>query len=385
MTDSSSKRKRILFLYPDPPGFSGQRRASELMLEVFEDSPKFELIAIKLPGLPKTGGGLRAYWRFSFFTTASICSLIYHSIFSGITGAFIALCQTRSTLIREEFLIGLIRLLCRQSNLPIGYRLDGSNFTRWSGNEDVAQKFRKVLGKGKFVSVLGPTQREIIGSKFQSNDLTPVIVPNTCEFDAVSADEVTTKQSMSGIKVLHLSSLMEPKGYIQIVESVKDMPQVTRFTLCGKITLTQYDQRFSTVADATNWLEQKTGELSQLTWIRGAFGEEKRQLFLDAQIFVMPTDYPVEAQPLVLLEAMACGCVIVTTSVGEIGYMVDDSNAIILENKSAAQVSTAINRLAGDEDLRVRLALRGREQFLARFSKDQNKKTWNQQFGKTYV
>jgi glycosyltransferase involved in cell wall biosynthesis len=58
----------------------------------------------------------------------------------------------------------------------------------------------------------------------------------------------------------------------------------------------------------------------QLEWIRGARGAEKQALFEQAQIFVLPTQYPVEAQPLAVLEAMAHGCAIVTTDVGELAF-----------------------------------------------------------------
>ena len=355
------------------------------MLEVLADSKQFSIIPVKLPGRPKTGGGVVASMKFLFATVWSIILVIFHAIFSRLDGLFIATCQTRSTLIREDILILLIRLLTRRPNLPIGFRLDASNFTRWSGDEPVAKKFRKVLGKGKVVSVLGPTQKKVIEAKFTSNELTPIIVPNTCEFDIISEAEIRDKQtSIESLNVLHLSSLMEPKGYIEVVEAISECASETHFTLCGTITSTLYDQRFKSVNEASLWLKNESKEQPRLQWLHGAFGEEKKQLFLAAHIFVMPTDYPVEAQPLVLLEAMACGCVIVTTDVGEIGYMVDKSNAIILEKKNSDLIADAVNRLANDSQLRIELATKAREQFLSRFSKKQNQSTWIEIFSATY-
>ena len=355
------------------------------MLESFQNSTTFELIPVKLPGLPKTGGGALAYLKFLFFTISELIALIYHAIFSGISGVFIALCQTRSTLLREEFLIRLVRLLARRPNLSIGFGLNGSNFTRWKNEDPVANRFRRVLGFGKFVGVLGPSQKNIIDKNFKTNDLRAIITPNTCEFEPLDTDEIRRKHADSSpLNVLHLSSLMEPKGFIEIIESMPDWPAGTQMVVCGKITSTIYDQRFNSVKESSDWLRCKTSTFENLTWIDGAWGSEKFKLFAKSHVFVLPTDYPVEAQPLVLLEAMACGCVIVTTEVGEIGYMVDDSNAIILKDKSARQISDAINRLAAKPELRLRLALQAREQFLARFSMEQNQKTWNEHFTKTF-
>ena len=377
--------KKILFLYPDPPGFSGQRRAAELMLDVLEDSEQFSLIPVKLPGRPKTGGGLAASLKFLFTTVRSVILVLFHALFSRIDGLFIAACQTRSTLIREDIFTFLIRLLSRRSNLPIGFGLNGSNFTRWSGEEAVAKKFRKVLSKGKFVSVLGPTQKKIMEEKFSTNELTPMIVPNTCEFEMISEAEIREKQTNEkSINVLHLSSLMEPKGYIQVVQAIPKIASETHFTVCGKITSTQYDQRFKSVSEASHWLEKESEKQPRLQWLKGAYGEEKKKLFLAAHIFVMPTDYPVEAQPLVLLEAMACGCVVVTTDVGEIGYMVDDSNAIILARKEAGLIAEAVNRLIDDRQLRIELAISARKRFLDRFSKKRNRSMWHEIFAATY-
>ena len=379
-----SFKKRILFLYPDPPGFSGQRRASELMLEVFEGSESFQLLPVKLPGLPKTGGGVFAYLNFAMAMTWSIFSVVRHAVFSNLSGGFIALCQTKLTLVREHSLLRLIRFLSRKPNLPFGYRLDGSNFTGWADDEDIAKKFRHVLSEGKFVSVLGPTQKKIADDRFRSRDLEPVIVPNTCEFKPISMAEIVSKQTgVETLKILHLSSLMEPKGFVEFAESTSKTSDNTQLIVCGKITSTQYDQKFKTVGEATDWLRKQASDSERLSWVEGAYGEEKRQLFLQSHVFVMPTDYPVEAQPLVLLEAMACGCAIITTDVGEIPYMVDDSCALVLKKRCSDEIAKAIEKLH-DEKFRQQLAVAGHERFLSRFSMQQNLETWRSIFQSAY-
>jgi len=385
LTASSAKRKKVIFLFPDPPGFSGQKRAAELTLELFEDSDQFDLIPVKLPGLPKTGGGIVAYSRFALTTLGAMLRIVYLSLFARLDGAFLAISQTRKTLIREHFLIHLVRLLSGRPKLPFGFRLDGSNFTRWQGSEPVAQKFRAVLGEGKFVSVLGPHQKKVIDENFRTRQLQSYIVPNTCEFESISERDIRAKHADDAvISVLHLSSLMEPKGFVEFVESIPDTVENTRVVVCGKITTSEYDRRFSSVSEASNWLRDQSDASPRLTWIPGAFGNEKYQLFREAHIFVMPTDYPVEAQPLVLLEAMACGCAILSTITGEIGYMLDDSTAIILPDRNPAGIANAINRLVHDPELRLMLALNANKKYTNRFSREQNRHSWMELFSITF-
>jgi glycosyltransferase involved in cell wall biosynthesis len=114
------------------------------------------------------------------------------------------------------------------------------------------------------------------------------------------------------------------------------------------------------------WIESKINSICErkgsrvsVKWICGAHGEEKAELFRNAQIFVFPSTFPVEAQPLVLLEAMASGCALITSTVGEIPSTVDESVAILEENPTAEVLAQDIRKLLESPAERVRLGLGG--------------------------
>ena len=80
-----------------------------------------------------------------------------------------------------------------------------------------------------------------------------------------------------------------------------------------------------------------------------------------ADVFVLPSTY--EPRGAVINEAMAAGLpVIVTDRCGSIGDIVlDADNAVIYRAADAAALSEAMDRLAGDDELRARMAQRSRE------------------------
>jgi glycosyltransferase involved in cell wall biosynthesis len=142
--------------------------------------------------------------------------------------------------------------------------------------------------------------------------------------------------------------------------------------------VSEFDARFTTAASVTNWIAEKIDRIGpeRVTWVKGAVEERKRNLYICAHIFVFPSRYAVEAQPLVLLEAMAAGCAIITTRVGEIERILGPNEAYFLNRADAAELTEAIALLARDSELRSRLATAACRRFIAEFSKTRHIDAW---------
>lgn len=76
-----------------------------------------------------------------------------------------------------------------------------------------------------------------------------------------------------------------------------------------------------------------------------------------------------EGMPMALLEAMACGKVVVASRVGEIPYVMDDQKTgILVDPGSSTQIAEAITALAASPETRSRVGAQAREKVVQDFS-----------------
>ncbi len=377
---------RVLFIYIGVAGgFSGQAKATDLIIDGL--NPK-GVVCVRglLPYLDRSGrlpvsiSGvslfaklLRVYWRF-------LCERLPEG------GAIhLSLGLTRFALLRDYVALICASLFARGRVRKV-VALHGSVFTEWPTNSLNAQLFRSVIRCAGCVTCVGSSHRQaLINLGVSSGKIE--IVPNTCEYDGIEESDVTERQASSDqpLECLFLSSLTDTKGYPEYLEALEMIGSVDgapiHAVLCGPIMMDAYRKRFETYDEAKVWIEQKVASINesdrvQAEWIPGARGSAKKALFEQAQIFVLPTQYPVEAQPLAVIEAMAHGCAIVTTDAGELLSTVNDESAIILSAPTPDSVKQSIISLAEDEQLRLRLSQAALNQFKLKFNRERYVQRW---------
>lgn len=374
-------RQRVFFLFADGMSHSGQREASRLIFSHL-DPARWAVVLIRLPALERTGGRAGALGRY-----------LVRLAWAWLTGLrvlgarrpllHVNLGQTAMALVRDGFLVRVVHWLRRDSRFVVS--LHGSNFMEWPERSELAQRFTRFLSQAVLVTVLGESQRR----RLIQLGVSPTqvrIVPNTCDAPLLVEADVRAKQVRGGpLSVLFLSSLIDTKGYPEFLESLlllaEEHNRRVEAVLCGPVTASQFGERFNSDAEAIRWIEATTDAINRtgrvaIRWVRGAQGAEKWALYRDAQVFVLPTRYRVEAQPIVLLEAMAHGCAIICTTVGEIRSILSSDEALLLENGDRRAVATAIHRLGEDAGLRCRLALAGWSKFSREFSKKRYGERW---------
>jgi hypothetical protein len=247
---------------------------------------------------------------------------------------------------------------------------------------------RRLSQSARFVTVLGPRQVDRL-AELGIDRQKLVHMDNTCRISAVSEQQCRAKQALDGrpLRVLYLSSLIESKGFREFVDAIELLAQrhntPIHATLCGSINTTNSPSGRRYLDEVRDWLTKKLESINRsrevrLTWIEGADGADKERLFRDAHVFVLPTVYKNEAQPIALLEAMASGCVIVTSDVGEIPNTVDSQSAILLKAPGARCVADSIEQLRLSADQRLSLTLRGLVLFRNRFSFVEHIRRWEQ-------
>jgi glycosyltransferase involved in cell wall biosynthesis len=101
-----------------------------------------------------------------------------------------------------------------------------------------------------------------------------------------------------------------------------------------------------------------------IDWLGRPSQTELRQLYNRHAVFVLPSHF--EGWGLPAVEAMACGCALVTAdNGGGRDYAHHEATALVVPPQAPALLAAAIDRLLRDQPLRLRLAAAGRQQALA--------------------
>ncbi len=375
--------KSIIAVYAIGTGFSGQRFAIEMLLQGLREKG-WQVEEVHTPSLDRVGEEKGAI--FSFLGKLCICGIQQTLAAFSNKIVYCGLGLTIIALVREGFPL-LMRSFLPLSKLGV-IALNGSLFLNWSSDCLEAKLLRQITKAARYISILGPNHRhKLIELGLPESKI--VIVDNTCLLESITTQEVEQKQqSNRPLKILHLSTLIETKGYLDFVEAISKLAATTdtniEAILCGKITDRKEDNpRFPNPDDAKEWLEQQIASINssdrvRLRWVNGAVGEEKAKLFRSAHIFVLPTRYPVEAQPIVILEALASGCAVITTKAGEISTTLSDRTAILADDYSATAIAQAITELINHRDRRQELAINGLSLFEQRFSYTKYIERWEE-------
>lgn len=357
--------RKVFFFYPKAEKLTGQEQASKLILSSFKD---FDFCISFLPAFQRS--------RRSPFYLLGYFMRVFCSWFNIVTVAFSAqpkvyvnLGQTYLSLIRDG-LPFLILSFFKPYSMVIS--LHGHVFTTWNGSEKVCKLFMSILSRAQVVTVLGSVQKEKLMSLGLSGNKIE-IVPNTCEFDVYHKED-----SEGSLNILYLSNLIEEKGYLEYLDfleliSQEKLTKKIDAVLCGTI--------YEGESDQTLELEKRMDKINKseqvsLIWIKGAYGSDKEELFRKADIFVFPSKYRVEAQPIVLVEAMATSCAIITTKVGEIPSTVSEKCSYLLRQPNPIEIVEKVLSLTEDKLKLKAMQFESAKRFEEFFSLDIYKKNW---------
>lgn len=384
----------VVMVYPTTRGYSGQAAASRLIASHLAPE-RFQVEVVELSAFERTAPSrlfealrvllqtLCAWWRLVGVLRAlperAVLYLNYPQSWNG--------------LLRTGF--PHFATLLFRPNTPVVASLHGSLFVSWPPNDARRRAFTAVLRRCNCVTVLGQHQAQVLAN-WGIDPGRVRVVSNSVELLPIGPSDFEKKQSYgpwSGapIRLLHLSSLMEEKGFpefLDMLEVLADEKSGLFFdaVLCGPVALSSYSRRFRTAAEMEQWISERIDGLNQRThlsirWIPGASGEEKRRLFELAHIFVFPSRYPVEAQPLVLLEAMASGCAIVASDVGEVRETLQGTGCLLpLADLTPRRLADEVLWLASNEGVLRSSAARGLSLFDERYAIPAHLGTWEALF-----
>lgn len=377
--------KSTLFIYSLPEkGFSGQAKASELIVAGFKNK-NIPVSLLHPPAIDRTSKHLGALNYFFFLFRLLLCwlrALVFR--FNSLCSVHLTLGQTLFALLRDGVTLYFVTLF-QGDSLRSVVALHGSVFLNWEKKSWEAMLFLWIVRKCSYVTCLGERHRKSLINLGVSKEKIHIVY-NVCEYDVISEGDLLQKHTQTlNLNILFLSSLIDTKGFPEYLEALEVLSRnenyILKAVLCGPITITPYSERFKSKSEAQDWIESKVERINhssnlKVEWIPGASGTAKAQLFKNAHVFILPSRYKVEAQPLAVIEAMAWGATVITSTVGELLSTVDHGCAIILDSTSAEAIADSLERLIVKPELRQDLALAARNRVLERFDRDSYIKNW---------
>ena len=225
------------------------------------------------------------------------------------------------------------------------------------GNAVLTWVLRRFLVSSDVVTVL--SSAELSAYRAFDARIRVHLVPNAID-PAGLADQVRACNTHGPLKLVYVGRLVRSKGLFEVVEALVKLKRAgRRFTL----SIAGGGPDLSGLIAAA-----ERGDLRNCVEFLGSvFGADKCRLLLDSDVFVFPTY--TEGLPYSLLEAMAAGCVPVTTPVAAIpDVMRDGEHGVFVPVKNAAALAAVVAALDDDRERLKRMAEAARRRVLERYT-----------------
>jgi glycosyltransferase involved in cell wall biosynthesis/2-polyprenyl-3-methyl-5-hydroxy-6-metoxy-1,4-benzoquinol methylase len=185
------------------------------------------------------------------------------------------------------------------------------------------------------------------------------------------------------IKIIFLSNLIESKGYLDVLEAtsllVNEYGYNVKTDFCGEFI--QYDdaQRSVTLSEAKQYFHEfitKNNLKNHVNYNGVVEVEKKKELLTAAHFFVLPTNYINEGQPISIIEAMAYGCVVLTTDYRGISDMITIyESGVYVKYNNPKEIAFEIHNLIQYPSEYQRISRNAHENYLRNYTKKVHLKT----------
>jgi len=348
--DMADKKKNIILIGPTPPPFTGQSLSFEMLINGLQEhgyNPFVVDISRKLvryTRLPWLG-------RVAELIAAYFC-LIRHLFLLRGRRVYITIAQSRKGFFRDFLYIWS----CVLFRSKIFVHLKGGNYDGFYNSQGRIVRFliKVTIKRVSKILVLGKSLEGMFDFEQSLKHKIKVIhngLPNNHRGHSKS---LSPKKI---VKILFLSNLIESKGYMDIVRAMailRDTYEINAVAhFAGEFMSSEDDvvvgslkQKQDNFFDLVASLQLK----NSVYFLGSVSGKNKWKLLQESHFFCLPTAYVNEGQPVSIIEAMAFGCVIVTTSFRAITDLIENHvNGQFVSYSNPNSIADAIANIICDQ------------------------------------
>ena len=277
--------------------------------------------------------------------------------------------------IRDYLTVGFAKLLGRR----IVLHLHGGGFEEFYTSQKPWFQWliRSNLRRTDSIVALGELLKEqfFCVGEFVKPKL--VVIPNglTLGVEEPSAESKVFSDGQR-VELLYLSSLMPSKGFfdvLQAMEILKSQSSVRyHLNLCGSFVDAKTETAIAVNDEASLGAYIETyGLLDYVTYHGQIRGEEKDKQFVRANVFLLPTSYPWEGQPLSIIEALAFSIPVISCCHKGIPELVKDGETgLFVKPEAPDSIASAVIEMTADLNRYSKMSHAAREHYEANFRRD---------------
>lgn len=178
----------------------------------------------------------------------------------------------------------------------------------------------------------------------------------------VPSDKDKNMGNSHSCRILFLSNMMVEKGVLVLLQGCKILKEKGLRFEC------HFVGEWFDISQAQFYSFLRENNLSDCVQAHGKkYNDDKKSFFARSDIFVLPTFK--ECFPLVVLEAMACGLPVVSTSEGGIpDIVVEGETGFLVQRKNVEALVEKVELLIRDGNLREQLGRAGKARFMELYS-----------------
>lgn len=240
---------------------------------------------------------------------------------------------------------------------PVVLHVHGPTFDTFIVEASPLGRFvqQRVFAASDGVVVLSERWRAVLETVVKTEKL--YVIPNAVDPDPYTPTATDDETHENHPHIVFLADHIERKGITEFVAAIDALDEVDteefRVTIAGAGPLSSY----AVAATERHPHVEYRGYVTE---------EEKCRLLGAASIFVLPTR--AEGLPIGILEAMASGCAVVSTSVGAIPSIVDEETGIVVEPANPTALTDALAHLIATPEQTEELGEHGRERIKATYT-----------------
>ena len=231
----------------------------------------------------------------------------------------------------------------------LGYRIwfHHHNFSYLNKHSSMYEKLLKwsPAGSGHILLCerMGEAMLRLYPGALTANPPVMLVVPNAFLIDPPA----TPPKRNDVLTIGHLSNLTAEKGvldFIKVFDRLQEEGVDVRAVLAGPTADTQLMALIDSVS------RKRPGSFH---WLGPVYGSQKDEFYAGIDVFVFPSNYVNEAQPLVLLEALASGAAVLAINRGCVSCDHHSSPGAVFSSQDFVPSAVAwLKDLAGEADKR---------------------------------